>query len=37
MSEKEYKEKIVQMIENIEDTWILRHIMQFIDGMTKEG
>ena len=37
MSEKDYKEKIIQMIESIEDTWILRHIMIFVNGMTKEG
>lgn len=32
-----YRDKIVELIELIEDEWILKTIHNFIVGMTKEG
>lgn len=32
-----YREKIVEMTNQINDTWILKTIHDFIVGMTKEG
>lgn len=34
---KWYKEKIIEMVEQIEDAWILKAIHNFIVGMAKEG
>lgn len=31
-----YRGKIIEMVERIEDTWILKEILQFIVNMTKE-
>ena len=36
--EKEwYREKIVEMVEQIEDVWILEQIHKFVINMTEEG
>lgn len=35
--ESSYRDKIVKLIELIEDEWILKTIHNFIVGMTKEG
>ena len=32
-----YREKIAEMVGQIEDVWILKAIHNFIVGMTKEG
>lgn len=32
-----YKEKIISMVNQIEDIWILEQIHKFIINMTKEG
>lgn len=32
----DYKEKIIEMVESIEDSWILEQIYKFIKGMLKE-
>lgn len=31
-----YKRLIIEMVEKIEDVWILDQILQFIQNMTKE-
>lgn len=33
----EYKEKIIQMIHRISDSWVLEQIYKFVVNMTKEG
>lgn len=33
----EFKEKIIQMIHGISDSWILEQIYKFVVNMTKEG
>lgn len=36
--EKEwYREKIIEMVNQINDAWILKTIHAFVVGMTKEG
>lgn len=36
LKEKEwYRKKIVEMIRNIENTWILNEIVRFIENITK--
>ena len=38
LKEKEfYKEKIVEMVKEINDTWLLEQIFRFIHNITKEG
>lgn len=32
--EKEYKEKIIEMVQKIESTWILEQIFRFIKNIT---
>lgn len=32
-----YKQKIIEMVEEIENQWILEQIFRFIKNMTKEG
>lgn len=32
-----YKEKIIEMVSKIENTWILEQILSFVKNMTKEG
>lgn len=32
----DYKQKIIEAVNKIEDTWILKTIYRFIIGMTKE-
>lgn len=34
---KWYREKIVEMVEQVEDVWILEQIHKFVINMTKEG
>lgn len=36
MDKETYKKKIIDMVEKIENTWILEQILQFILNMTKE-
>nr|DAH26502.1 MAG TPA: hypothetical protein [Caudoviricetes sp.] len=36
MENEEYKQKIIGLIEKIENTWILEQIYRFIRNMTKE-
>jgi len=37
MKEKEvYRERIIQMVKEINDTWVLEQIMRFIRNITKE-
>jgi len=31
-----YKEKIIELVKKIENSWILEQILQFIINMTKE-
>ncbi len=33
----DYKKKIIEMVKEIEDLWILEQIFKFITNMTKEG
>ena len=35
--EKEYKELILELLEKIQDEWILMQIYRFAYNMTKEG
>lgn len=35
--EEFYREKIIDMVNQIENVWILKTIHNFIVGMTKEG
>lgn len=32
----DYKQKIIEMVEEIENLWILEQTLQFIQNMTKE-
>lgn len=36
MGNEECKQKIIQLVNNINDSWILYHILKFVQGMTKE-
>lgn len=35
--EQEYKELIIELLEGIQDEWILMQIYTFANNMTKEG
>lgn len=35
--EKDYKELIIELLESIQDEWILMQIHKFAINMTKEG
>ena len=32
----DYKQKIIEMVQNIGDSWILEQIYKFVKGMLKE-
>ncbi len=32
-----YRREIIEMVQKIENTWILEVILRFIEGMIKEG
>lgn len=37
MEEVNYKQRIIEIVEKIQDVWILKTIYNFIVGMTKKG